>query len=61
MSDAEWAAKREMAKHLMHEHGWGVRAIGRRLGLSDAEVKRATARSGPVWEKREFTDEEQTP
>lgn len=31
-----------MASHLRHEHGWGIRRIGKRLGLSDREVKLAT-------------------
>lgn len=37
----EWAAKREMARHLRFEHDWGIRRINLRLGMSDAEVKRA--------------------
>lgn len=40
-SQGEWAAKREMARHLRIEHGWGIRRINLRLGMSDAEVKRA--------------------
>ena len=30
----------QMARHLRFEHGMGVRKIGKRLGLSDGEVKR---------------------
>ncbi len=46
-SRGEWAAKREMARHLRHEHGWGIRKINRRLGMSDAEVKRAVGEVTP--------------
>lgn len=28
-----------MANHLRHDHGWGIRKVGKRLGLSDREVK----------------------
>lgn len=33
-------AERMMALHLRIEHGWGIRRIGKRLGLTDTEVKR---------------------
>ena len=38
---ATWYAKSEMARHLRFEHGWGIRRINLRLGMSDLEVKRA--------------------
>lgn len=41
-----WGAKRDavemMANHLRHDHGWGIRRIGKRLGMTDREVKIAT-------------------
>ena len=31
-----------MANHLRYDHGWGIRKIGRRLGMSDRAVRMAT-------------------
>lgn len=38
-----WPAQRFMARHLRREHGWGIRRIGRELGLPDRAVKEACA------------------
>lgn len=34
-----------MASHLRYEHSWGIRKIGKHLGLTDREVKRACGES----------------
>ena len=47
VKNAEWAAKRLMARHLRLEHGWGIRRINLELGMSDAEVKRAVGEVQP--------------
>lgn len=34
-------ARRLLARHLRLEHGWGIRRIGKELGLTDKAVRRA--------------------
>lgn len=38
---ARWYAQSLMARHLRFEHRWGIRRIGKELGMTDSEVKRA--------------------
>lgn len=40
-SSSCWHAQRFMAQHLHREHNWGIRRIGKRLGLPDRLVREA--------------------
>ena len=35
-----------MANHLRFDHGWGVRRVGRRLGITDKQVRIACGEDG---------------
>lgn len=40
-ADAKWGATMMMARHLRYDHGWGLRRIAKRLGVSDTRLAEA--------------------